>query len=626
MSSSDLALYGTEEAPAPSRTLTAGGFSFLLERGQVREFCRNGVELIRGIAFVIRSGGWDTPALQLEDLEVGTVADRVSVRYRGTVASGDATLDISAGIDLDRGGHLRFAGVAKARGDFETNRAGFVVLYPLRTAAGAPLAVEHTDGTVGQTQLPRLVSPGQPALDIRSLRHEPLPGVMLTCRFEGDVFEMEDHRNWTDASFKVYSRPLAWPRPYVIASGSEVRQAVDVTVAGRSRVPVVAVDDSTVRMSVGEATGRIPGFGIAARPQDDGLPAAALARYTALPLHHLLCEVGRTVGRDAVAHHARLLRRLAFTGELALEAVVSGTAPEEDINRLAAEIRRAGLHVAALSVFMQPYLRSYQPTDAWPETVGFDRLYAAARRAFPEARVGGGSYAFFTELNRQREAARGTDFVTHTTAALVHDCDDRSVMQTLESLPDVFATVRAFAGDVARRVGPVALGLRHNPGGGVVPNLDRRRMVLTDDDPRWHGRFGASWMLGFAAEAAKGGIETVVFGALGGPFALVSVGHGAAAGTAFPVFHAFSTVAAASGHQYVPLGFDRPDVRGFGWLLDGRRRALVANNGPSRVTLICDTEWADVSPIPADAASPERRRTSTNSIELGPYDAALLHA
>ena len=36
---------------------------------------------------------------------------------------------------------------------------------------------------------------------------------------EGDAFEMEDQRNWADASFKTYVRPLSKPRPYVIAKG-----------------------------------------------------------------------------------------------------------------------------------------------------------------------------------------------------------------------------------------------------------------------------------------------------------------------------------------------------------------------------------------------------------------------
>ena len=46
--------------------------------------------------------------------------------------------------------------------------------------------------------------------------------------FEGDIFEMEDQRNWTDASFKTYCTPLArntencYPLPEIgIAQSSE---------------------------------------------------------------------------------------------------------------------------------------------------------------------------------------------------------------------------------------------------------------------------------------------------------------------------------------------------------------------------------------------------------------------
>ena len=36
---------------------------------------------------------------------------------------------------------------------------------------------------------------------------------------EGDTFEMEDQRNWSDASYKTYVRPLALPWPYVLPAG-----------------------------------------------------------------------------------------------------------------------------------------------------------------------------------------------------------------------------------------------------------------------------------------------------------------------------------------------------------------------------------------------------------------------
>jgi hypothetical protein len=37
--------------------------------------------------------------------------------------------------------------------------------------------------------------------------------VRVTCRMEGDTYETEDQRNWTDASYKTYVRPLPCPGP-----------------------------------------------------------------------------------------------------------------------------------------------------------------------------------------------------------------------------------------------------------------------------------------------------------------------------------------------------------------------------------------------------------------------------
>jgi len=44
-----------------------------------------------------------------------------------------------------------------------------------------------------------------------------------TISFEGDVFETEDQRNWTDASFKTYCPPLRlpYPRPFEAGGGAE---------------------------------------------------------------------------------------------------------------------------------------------------------------------------------------------------------------------------------------------------------------------------------------------------------------------------------------------------------------------------------------------------------------------
>ena len=39
---------------------------------------------------------------------------------------------------------------------------------------------------------------------------------------EGDSFEMEDQRNWTDASFKVYGTPLKNLSPVEVKTGTKI--------------------------------------------------------------------------------------------------------------------------------------------------------------------------------------------------------------------------------------------------------------------------------------------------------------------------------------------------------------------------------------------------------------------
>ena len=65
-------------------------------------------------------------------------------------------------------------------------------------------------------------------------------GIELDCRFEGDLFKMEDQRNWSDGSFKTYSTPLSAPRPKAAARGRPIRQSVHISLS-RSRARAVSI-------------------------------------------------------------------------------------------------------------------------------------------------------------------------------------------------------------------------------------------------------------------------------------------------------------------------------------------------------------------------------------------------
>ena len=79
---------------------------------------------------------------------------------------------------------------------------------------------------------------------------------------------MEDQRNWTDASFKTYSRPLALPFPYSVAAGERV--------ARRSRVgvetPTEAVDATAGGSHPAGEVGPFPAIACGASTAPDPAP------------------------------------------------------------------------------------------------------------------------------------------------------------------------------------------------------------------------------------------------------------------------------------------------------------------------------------------------------------------
>ena len=167
-------------------------------------------------------------------------------------------------------------------------------------------------------------------------------------------------------------------------------------------------------------------------------------------------------------------------------------------------------------------LRGVLPGSKGPDGPTLAEIYRAARAAFPGVRIGGGMFAFFTELNRKRPPTELLDFVTHTTCPIVHAADDVSVMETLEALPYVVQSAKAFIDGKAYRIGPSAIPARLNPyGASTASNPDNGRVCLSDMDPRQRGLFGAAWTLGYVAALAGGGLSAITLGAATGPAGMI---------------------------------------------------------------------------------------------------------
>ncbi len=337
-------LYGTDAAAEPCRMLRAGPVEAELEAGNLRHIRTGDVELIRAVSFVVRNEAWGTYDPEISGLSAAETADGFRVEYAATCRDGRQALRYRAAIE-GAPERIVFSAEAEALTDFVTNRAGFVVLHPIAGVAGEVVEVEHVDGTREQARFPWLIEPYQPFRDIRALIHAPAPpGFAVSCRMEGDTFEMEDQRNWTDASYKTYVRPIGLPWPFTIPKGERFRQSVAIALHGAA--PAGAGESGNrVGVAVGKAANRqeMPRVGLAYDP-DRKVPPALHAVLRELGARHLRCRYD-----PARAHDARTMAEFAalaaaIGAEPMLEAVLPTDGPlREEAGRIAASAREAGL-------------------------------------------------------------------------------------------------------------------------------------------------------------------------------------------------------------------------------------------------------------------------------------------
>ncbi|WP_343517600.1 hypothetical protein [Sphingomonas sp.] len=545
-----LELYGTEEAETATRTFAIGALSFEFADGEVRALRFGGVEVLRSIAYRVRDRDWGTPAPQIAELTVLDEPDMLHIRWRATCRNPDGRrIDYNAVIDATAA-TLDFIVEAEACDDFTTNRVGFCILHPA-DLAGAPLTVTHGDGRTEESHFPVLIDPWQPFTDIAALTH--IQGAnTIDCRLAGETFEMEDQRNWSDASYKTYSRPLNQPWPYVMRAGERSRQAVSVRISG---APPAAVRTSgPVRVEIGEAIGTMPRIGIAITPDEAGNRAACSESIAGIGVQDLLLSFDASgQGAAAMASLARIAGR--SSARRTLECLIAADGDlDAELRRIASQVRAAGLALDAITVFPKPDLQSTPPGSVWPACPPLERVYAAARRAFPDLPLGGGMFSYFTELNRKRVPAESLDFITHATCPIVHAADDRSVMESLGAIPHILRSARAIYPDIPYRLGPITIGMRQNPyGSRTMPNPDRVRMPMATADPRQDGRFAAAWTIGYAAATGEADLDTLTLGTLTGP--LGAIGD---AGPR-PVFEAIRQLAALAGRPRHACTVSRPD-------------------------------------------------------------------
>jgi bile acid transporter len=510
-------------------------------------------EVLRGISAPVRNSLWGTVPPQVRIVDLDRQADRFTLAFdvrcrerevdflwRGTlVGTPDGSLDYT------------FEGEALA--DFERNRIGFCMLHG-ETAAGRPWRLEHTDGATEEGRFPERIAPHQPARDLRAVAHEFAPGRWAKVAFEGDVFEMEDQRNWTDASFKTYCTPLDRPRPVAVAAGTKVRQRIRLSLDGQMPAPpaVEAAEDRPVVLEVGAESHPLPGIGVQVASRGEDLSAADIARLASLRLDHLRVDLTPADGQAADRLRAAAAQARAIDASLVVALHL-----DTDVD--------AGLEsVAAACRAERP------PVVAWLVIAADDATFARARAVLaplvPDALVGVGRDTNFTELNRDRPGRSGLGVASYGMNPQVHAFDEASIVETLPIQAETVRTARTFLNDVPIIVGPVTLRVQ---GTSRAPLPGERP---ADEDPRQPSAFAGGWTLGSIASLATAGVSRVTYYEAVGPKGIM------AAGEVYPIYDVLRDVGDfAGGSVRAVTTSDPAAVVGLALERDGRRRLVMAN-------------------------------------------------
>ncbi len=577
----NILLHGQPSAPEIPVLLRAGPLHMELADGQLRHIRLGDSRLILRLYPAVRDAFWNTIPGQITEAALEAHPDSFRVVYTSTHRNGDVDFTWKAEITGDAGGTVRFDFRGKAGAAFRKNRIGLCVLHPA-SLSGAGCEVVHVSGDTAARQFPGTVDPAQPVKglhDFHILRYAAAQDVVLEMQASGDVFEMEDQRNWTDASFKTYSTPQRIPLPAQMQAGQEIQQTVTLrlTGPGAAMLPPALPFHRPGPVVITAAEGPtipLPGLGVASAYHGQALSDAEMRRLHNMGLDHLRVDVDVSAsGWEAAFQQALHEAAIIKCGvDAALHLPEHGA--ELQLPRLADLAVASGLQIRWLVL-----------TKGRPSTTAAS---LGAARQHLQGLIGGGTDADFFQLNNNRPPAELMDFVFVPLRPCAHQFDNATLAENLSGQRYVLDALSAIYPGLPVHVSPVNLRTRAqkgpSPGPGEMPaQADVRQMSL----------LGAAWTIGCIKAVAESRAGSLTLFQTTGLRGVMSTAEGSAAprdfhclaGGVYPVYHAIKAVSSRAG-RVVPAHSTDP-LRAEAVIMKTRDgfAAIAVNYTPQTVTV-----------------------------------------
>lgn len=461
-----------------TQTFTIGDLQVTIDGIDLRDIRWQGVEAVRRIYPVFQDRNWTNRPFRIHECAIKPEADVVLIEAFGTGSFDAEPLHWRMETQLSASG-IEYHFSAETTSSFPRNRLGLCVLHPM-SASGSTCTVVHVDERETHAVLPEALSPHQPFVDIRAITHALSNGGSATVRMTGETFEMEDHRNWTDASFKTYCTPISLPFPVDVTPGASIEQHVSVTFTPGTVTATEASDTITIHID-GQVTD-LPRLGTRLTAESATLTDAQVEQLSLLDLDHLHIDLDPSA--VDVTDCLMAAAQSAFRAGARLR--ISTTCEDPSQLRTFAD---TPTDITALIDCWYVFSANHKvtPTQWAPEA------RAALGPGFDHVRLGGGTNLYFTELNREPPDALAFDVLNFSINPQVHSFDDQTLIQNAMTQQVVAENALRLTEPAELSISPITLRPRFNPN-ATDPASDVSNTPLPSDvDARQRTYFAANW-------------------------------------------------------------------------------------------------------------------------------------
>lgn len=488
--------------------LRAGPLVALLDGADLRHLRFGDVELVQRVYVAVRDAPWNTIPADHADWHVDAGADRFTVRFRASHRHEAIAFDWDGSIEGTPAGVIRYTMDGVCHGSFQYSKIGFNVHHALTGSVGRPYRAQTAGGEL-RGSLPEAIDPQRIVGGTLSGMFDPyeelaievVDGVEAVIHLEGDLLELQDHRNWTDANFKSYATPLALGFPFDSVDGLRIRQVLTIQARGGvaraapKREPVIEIAEPLGR--------RLPAIGFGQPSHGRPLSTGEAVRIAALRPAHLRVDLQLASGSvaDDLDRAAADARAVGADLELAISAD-EGSGPA--LSDLAARLGALDVRVARVLVYLAA--DGFSPLSALTPAPVVRLVREKLAPVIGDVVFAGGTNQNFSDVNRDRPTDPVMTGLCFSTSPTVHAADDASVMENIAGQGEVVRMARSFSGDRAICVSPVTLATRFGPypagpaaPGDLPPSVDVRQASL----------FGAAWTAGALKYLAEAGAASV---------------------------------------------------------------------------------------------------------------------